>query len=99
MSFPSLQHRLSVSLIIASHVLEQTSVYVSNSCISQGTRLEDYFVLVLIFLKDFQLQPEFSQTYIYGDKPDSSLSSKELEDLYPSCDVLIFILRFINILK
>ena len=35
---------------------------------SEDNRLEDYFVLVLVLPKDFQLQPEFSQAQsIYGD--------------------------------
>ena len=66
---------------------------------SEDSRLEDYFVLVLVFSKDFQLQPELSQAQTDADQEKSSLPSAELEDWYPSCDMLKFILRFINKVK
>ena len=66
MSFPSLQHRLSVSVIIASHVLEQTHQSMFPILVFLGGQSSwDYFVLVLVLSKDFKLQVEFSQIQTY----------------------------------
>ena len=101
MSFPSLQHRLSISVIIASHVLEQT--YQSKFPILVflgGQSSSGLFCFSSSSFKRFSASAGvLSGSNIYGDKPNSSSPSEELEDPYPSYGMLRFILRFMNILK
>ena len=88
MSLPSLQHRLSISVIIASHVLEQTHQPMFPILVFLRGQLSwGLLCLSSSSFKRFSTSARvLSGSNIYGNKPNSSLPSEELEHLYPSCD-------------
>ena len=92
MSFPSLQYRLSVSVIITSHVLEQTHQSMFPILVFLGGK-SSWRLLCFsssFYFKRFSTSSGVSQAQTYMEI--------NLEDLHRSCDTLRFILIFINIL-
>ena len=93
MSFPSLQQLLSVSVIIASHVWEQTHQSMFPILVFLGGQSSwGLFCFSSSSFRSFSTWVGvLSGSKIYGDKPNSSSPSEELEDSYPSLHVEIYL--------